>query len=66
MCLFLIAKVNRVLLIEFMHKCNDTSTHKNNVNHGQIFKFCICAQNLTLPLKMVLRMFCPKLHSDMM
>ena len=57
-CLFLIAKVNRTLLIEFMLKLNDTSTHKNKFNHGKIVKFCTLVQNLTIPPKMELRTFC--------
>ena len=63
---FFIAKVNRVLLIEFMCKFSDTSTHKNKFNHGKIVKFCILAKNLTIPPKMELRTFCSKSYSDVL
>ena len=65
-CLFFTAKVNRVLLIEFMHKFNNTSTHKNKFNHGKIVKFCTLAQNLTIPPKMELRMFFSKSHTGVL
>ena len=63
-CSLFIAKVNRVLPTEFMHRFNDTSSHKNKFNYRKIVTFCILAQTLSIPPKMELSTFCSKSHRD--